>query len=376
MIVPRPTYAEINLQNLRFNLRSSREFIGQDLKYMAVVKANAYGHGAVECSRALELEGIDWFGVALVEEAIELREAGITKPILCLGGFFEGQEESAAKYSLTPVVFRLEQAELLDSVAKKAGKQLSAHIKIDTGFGRIGGRWDQIEEFARKVTEFSNLNIDGLMTHFAAADDPAENDFTNDQIRRFYESVDIFHNLGFSPSFIDLANSPGAVAHPNSRGNMVRLGGILYGLGGDILPPNINKPELRPVLSLHSKIAYVKRVPKGESLGYGRTFFTKRDSLIATVPIGFHDGYRRGLSNKARVIIQDQYAPVVGRVSMDWVIVDVTDIGDVSTGEEVVLIGAQNGLAVTAEELAAQVDTISYEITCGIGHRVPRHYIG
>ena len=370
----RPTYAEINLDNLRFNLRSSCKFIGRDLKFMAVVKANAYGHGAVECSRALDRAGADWFGVALVEEAVELRKAGISKPILCLGGFFEGQENSFLEYSITPVVFRIEQAERLNAVCK--GGRTNIHIKIDTGCGRLGVRWDQVIEFAQRLSGLSNLNVEGLMTHFAAADDPAENDFTNGQTRRFYESVDLFRDLGFSPSFIDLANSPGAVMHPNSRGNMVRLGGILYGLGGDILPEKIDKPELRPVMSLYSKIAHLKSVPKGESLGYGRTFFTKRNSVIATVPIGYHDGYRRGLSNQARVIINGHNAAVAGRVSMDWIIVDVTDVDKVNVGDEVILIGSKNDLVITAEELAGHLDTISYEITCGISSRVPRHYIG
>jgi alanine racemase len=375
MDASRPTYAEINLTNLRFNLRSSREFIGRDLKCMAVVKANAYGHGAVECSRVLEGEGVDWLGVALVEEAVELRKAGIKTPILCLGGFYEDQEALFTEYSVTPVVLSIKQAQLLSGASGNLGSQQNIHIKIDTGFGRIGVWWEEVADFAKQLSGLSNLNVDGLMTHFAAADDPAENDFTNEQIRRFYESVDIFHDLGFSPSFIDLANSPGAVGHPNSRGNMVRLGGILYGLGDDTLPRGINRPELRPVLSLYSRIAYLKRVPKGESLGYGRTFFTKRDSLIATVPVGFHDGYRRGLSNKSRVIISNQYAPVVGRVSMDWIIIDVTDIGDVIAGSEVILIGSRDSLVITAAELAGFIDTISYEVTCGIGSRVPRNFV-
>jgi len=375
MNASRPTRAEINLDNLRFNVRSSREFIGGDLKYMAVVKANAYGHGSVECARALENE-VDWFGVALVEEGVELRTAGIRKPILSLGGFYNGQESLLIEHSVTPVIFRIEQAESLSRAIGVSSTKQEVHVKIDTGFGRLGVRFDQVEDFADRLSRFSNLSVDGLMTHFASADDLSENDFTDGQIRRFYEAVDIFRDFGFAPSFIDLANSPGAVGHINSRGNMVRLGGILYGLGGDILPQDIEKPELRPVMSLISKIALLKNVPAGESLGYGRTFFTKRDSVIATIPIGYHDGYRRGLTNKARVIINGKFAPVVGRISMDWIIADVTDICEAETGGDVVLIGAQDDAAVTAEELAGLVDTISYEITCGIGDRVPRRFIG
>jgi alanine racemase len=374
MTVLRPTYAQINLENLIFNLRSSREFIGREVRYMAVVKADAYGHGAIECSRALEEEGVDWFGVALVEEAVELREAGITKPILCLGGFFPGQETLLFDNSITPVVFDLEQAKILDEAAQRYQKTIAIHIKIDTGMGRLGVWWDEAANFAGTLKNLANLELEGLMTHFASADNPADNDFTNSQIDRFYKAVDIFRSVGYSPRLIDLANSPGAVGHPQSRGDMVRLGGILYGLGGDVLPPGIPKPELRPVMSLHSTIAQLKRVPKGETLGYGRTFTTRRDSIIASIPIGYHDGYRRGLSNKARVIINGTSAPVVGRISMDWTIVDVTDVPKTRIGDQVILIGSDGDHAIAAEDLARILDTISYEITCGVNKRVRRHY--
>jgi len=193
-------------------------------------------------------------------------------------------------------------------------------------------------------------------------------------VRRFEECVKIFQEKGFRPSYRDLANSPGAVGHPNTRGNMVRIGGILYGLGGDVLPKEIDKPELRPVLSLYSRIALLKKVPAGETLGYSRTFETKRDSLIATVPIGYQDGYIRLLSNSGRALVDGQYAPVAGRVSMDWIQLDVTDIPDCKLGDKVTLIGEENGNTVTAEEIAQKTGTISYEVTCGISARVPRIY--
>lgn len=371
----RPTFAEIDLEHLRSNLRAAREFIGPELKYMAVVKADAYGHGAVECARAFEQEGVDWLGVALIEEGLELRRAGVTTPILCFGSFYEGEEPSLIEKSITPVIFDHAQARSLDAAAKNVGGREDVHVKIDTGMGRVGVRWDAADEFVNGLARLENINIEGLMTHFAAADNPAENDFTDEQIRRFYEVVEIFQAAGFSPTLIDLANSPGAVGNPRSRGNMVRLGGILYGLG-DVLPAGIAKPELRPVMSLHSRIAFLKRVPKGETLGYGRTFRTERDSSIATIPIGYHDGYRRALSNTARAIVNETYAPVVGRVSMDWTIIDVTDIPDAAVGDDVVLIGRQGGLSMTAEELAKLSNTISYEVTCGISRRVPRRFIG
>ncbi|MEP6848384.1 MAG: alanine racemase [Acidobacteriota bacterium] len=374
MTAHRPTIAKIDLDNLAFNSHASRQFIGDEIKQMAVVKANAYGHGAVECSRRLELEGIDWLAVALPEEGFELREAGIQTPILCLGSFWSGQEEFLIEHDITPVVYQLDHARSLNAAASKKQIIFDVHVKIDTGMGRIGVRFDEVKEFSACLKEFRNLRVDGLMTHFAAADDLAQNDFTDAQVSRFYDSADVFRNEGFEPTFIDLANSPGAVAHPNSRGNLVRLGGILYGLGGDVLPAGVDKPELKPVLSLTSAIAHIKKVSAGETLGYGRTFTTTRDSVIATIPIGYYDGYRRGLSNRANVIIKGALAPVVGRVSMDWSLVDVTEITDAAIGNEVLLIGQQNDLEIRAEDLASILETISYEITCGISRRVERQY--
>lgn len=371
----RPTHARIDLRNLAFNLRSCRDFIGTDLKYMAVVKANAYGHGAVECARVLEAEGVDWFGVALIEEAIELREAGIKKHILCLGGIFPSQESEFLSHGVTPVIFNVESARKFNEAARKDGVTPNVHIKIDTGMGRLGVRWDEIDVFISELKSLSNLHVEGLMTHFAAADDPKENAFTKTQIERFGRVVQTFDSAGFHPDIVDLANSPSAVAHPESRAQMVRLGGLLYGLSGDILPPAVPKPELRPVMSLHSAVADVKRVSRGESVGYGRTFIAERDTTIALVPIGYHDGYRRVLYNRSKVIIREQPAPVVGRISMDWTIVDVTDIPGTSIRDEVTLIGSMGKLCITAEDLARSAGTISYEITCGIGPRVPHVYI-
>ena len=370
----RPTWAEINLDNLAFNFRSVKEFIGPEPKYMAVVKADAYGHGSVQCARRLEAEGIDWFGVALPEEGVELRQAGIRKLVLCLGGFWDGQEDLVLNHNLTPVVFQLEKAALLNAAAARRGTTVSIHVKVDTGMGRVGVRHDHVAEFAATLKMLDHLRLEGVMTHLAAADDLGQNDFTDLQIERFEAAVGIFREHGFAPAYLDIANSPGAVAHPRSRGNMVRLGGVLYGLGGDVLPREIEKPELKPVMSLYSRIAHVKNVPAGETIGYGRTFETSRDSVIATIPIGYQDGYRRDLSNKGQAVLHGQCVPVAGRISMDWTMLDVTGVKDVSTGDPVVLIGDQDGCRISAEEIAALTGTISYEITCGIDRRVPRIY--
>ncbi len=374
--IKRPTWAEINLENLAFNFRSVKKFIGNEIGYMAVVKADGYGHGAVACAKKLIAEGVDWFGVALLEEGIELRENKIETPILGLGGFWKGQEELFLEHNITPVVYQLETAEKFNNAAQEKRVFADVHIKIDTGMGRIGVRFDNVREFATKLKKFENLRVEGIMTHLAAADNLCENDFTDTQIKRFNEAVAVFEENGFRPKFKDMANSPGAVAHKNSHGNLVRLGGILYGLGDDVLPKATAKPDLKAVLSLHSRIAQLKRVPKGETLGYGRTFKTERDSVIATVPIGYQDGYRRSLSNRGRAIINNQYVPVVGRISMDWTILDATDLKDVNVNDEVILIGECGKLKVTAEELARLIETISYEITCGINRRVTRKYVG
>lgn len=372
----RPTWVEINLDNLAFNFHSIKKFIGENLGFMAVVKADAYGHNAVCCAKRLEAEGIDWFGVALPEEGLELREKGIVTPILCLGSFWAGQEKCLLENNLTPVIYQIEQAELLDRAAEEKNIIASVHVKIDTGMGRIGVRFDEVKDFAEKLRDYKNLRVDGIMTHFATADNLSENDFTDGQITKFNEAVAIFEAKGFRPTYKDLANSPGAVAHENSRGNLVRIGGILYGLGDDVLPAGIDKPELKPVMSLHTRVAHLKRVPKGETLGYSRTFTTEKNSLIATLPIGYQDGYRRSLSNNGRAIIGGQYAPIVGRISMDWTILNVTEIINVKVNDEVVLIGESQNLKVTAEEIARTTQTISYEITCGINRRVTRKYVG
>lgn len=370
----RPTVAKIDLDALAFNFRSSKSFIGDRSKIMAVVKADAYGHGAVPCALRLEREGVDWLGVAIAEEAFELRDAGIGRPILCLGGLWSGQEAALIERHVTVAIFRIEHAELLDRAAKEAGIKVPIHVKLDTGMGRVGVPHERAEEFAQKLASLENIKVDGLMTHFAVADDLGQTDFTDRQIQIFNECVDHFRAAGHDPELLNMANSPGAVAHPKSRSNLVRLGGIIYGLGGDVLPKGIPQPDLRPVMRIETRIADVKSFETGESLGYGRTFVTSRPSTIALIPMGYHDGLPRTLSNIGRVIVRGRPAPIVGRVSMDWTLVDVTDIPDVTFNDTVTVIGADGDERVLAEDLAIATGTISYEITCGIGARVPRAY--
>ncbi len=372
----RPTWAEIDLDALASNLRVIRQTVGPDVKVMAAVKANAYGHGAVECARRLEAEGVDWFGVALPEEGVELRSAGITKPILCLGGLWKGQEAVCLHESLTPVVYRPDMIESLDRAARDHGVVADVHLKVDTGMGRLGVRSEALPEFCDTLARSQNLHLDGLMTHLAAADDPNRKDFTRTQLDRFAEAASILRERGFTPTHLHGANSAAAFAVPESRGNMVRPGATLYGFSRDVLPPNIPAPPLRPVMSVHSRIMLLKQVDKGEKLGYDCTFETTRESLIATIPIGYDDGYQRALSNRGRVIVRGKFAPVVGRVSMDLTLIDVTDVAGVSLDDQVTLLGRESELVITAEDVAELAGTISYEIACGISNRVPRVYLG
>lgn len=372
----RPTVATIDLDALAFNFHSSKKFIGEDIQYLAVVKANAYGHGAVDCARRLEFEGVDWFGVALVEEGIELRNAGIIKPILVLGGLWSGQENAVIDHGLTPAISTFNQLELLDRAAAKLDLEVKVHLKIDTGMMRIGVRWNEFGQFIDRLSMCKHLHIEGVMTHFAAADDLAETAFTEQQMRRFDECVERLFAHGIQPDIIDLANSPGAVGHPAARRQLVRLGGILYGLGGDVLAKEIEKPELRPVMSLRSKVAMIKQVDAGETIGYGRSFTSERAMTIAVVPIGYADGLPRGLSSKGSAIIRSRLAPIIGRISMDWTVFDVSNIDGVLGGDEVTLIGSEVNETILAEDLAGMTGTISYEITCGIGPRVSRLVIG
>jgi alanine racemase len=371
----RPTWAEIDLDALASNFRAIRERVGPGVSVMAAVKANAYGHGAVECARRLEAEGVDWFGVALPEEGRELRSAGVTKPILCLGGFWDGQEALCLQERLTPVVYRLDMIESFDRAARDHGVVADVHLKVDTGMGRLGVRADALPEFCEILKSCKNIRLDGLMTHLAAADDPKREDFTRSQLDRFAQAVSVFRERGFTATHLHGANSASAFALPESRGNMVRPGATLYGFVRDVLPPNIPAPLLLPVMSVHSRIMLLKKVDKGEKLGYDCTYETTRESLIATIPIGYDDGYPRALSNRGQVIVRGKFAPVVGRVSMDLTLIDVTDVPGVSLDDEVTLLGRDGELTITAEDIAELAGTISYEIACGISSRVPRLYV-
>lgn len=375
----RPTWAEIDLQALAENFSSVKEQVGPGVTLMAVVKANAYGHGAVECARRLEAEGADWFGVALPEEGIELRHAGIEKPILCLAGFWEGQADACLQNKLTPAVYQLETIEALDRAARDRGEVADVHVKLDTGMGRLGVRFDEVGTFVGELQRFRNVRIDGLMSHFAAADEPRCGSLTSHQIERFENATNAFREHGFQPTYTHIANSAGVFgqsgAFAKGTANMVRPGGVLYGLWRDILDPAHRDGPLKAVMSLHSQITLLKWVPAGETVGYGCTFEASSKTRVATVPIGYDDGYMRALSNRGHAIIRGVYATVIGRISMDLTIIDVTNVPDVAVNDQVTLMGRVDHLAVTAEDIAKTAGTLSYEVTCGIGTRVPRVYL-
>jgi alanine racemase len=374
MVGRRPTWAAIHLDALAANFHIVKDQVGPDVNVMAVVKANAYGHGAAECARRLEAEGADWFGVALPEEGIELRNARIAKPILCLAGFWEGQASACLQQRLVPVVYRLDMIEALDRAAGERGAVADVHLKVDTGMGRLGVRFDEVSEFAAALKRFENLRFDGFITHFAAADEPSCGPLTHDQIQRFETAVAVFKEHGFEPTYKHLANSAAIFGQPGAWGNMVRPGGVLYGLWRDILAPADRDVNLLPVMSLHSRITLLKWVPPGETVGYGCTFEASRKTLVATIPIGYDDGYMRALSNRGHAIIRGVYATVIGRISMDLTLIDVTNVPGVQLDDEVILMGQDSSLSITAEDLAKTAGTLSYEVTCGIGARVPRIY--
>ncbi len=367
----RPTAAVINIGALEHNFSEVvRRVAGR--KILAVVKAQAYGHGAVVVSRRLLGLGADMLGVALVEEGMELRQAGIDAPILMMGSLFPEQAEALTGLRLTPVVFTANTARALSRAAQKLRTTVSVHLKIDTGMGRIGMAPEEADEFVEMLRGLPGIDIQGLMTHFADAD-LREKAFASKQIDRLRALVQRLTEKGISVPLIHAANSAAVLSYQDSLFTMVRPGLMLYGYSP--LEAGAAQSDLLPVLSLVTKIAYLKKVVAGTSISYGRTFITKRDSLIATLPVGYADGFSRGLSNTGEALIRGRRAPIVGRVCMDMCMADVTDIPGVSEGDDIVLIGRQADERITAEDIAAKTGTIPYEVLCGISSRVPRIYL-
>ena len=362
----RPTVLEIDLEQIRRNLRLFDENTGESA-LMAVVKADCYGHGAIPCAKASVEAGAKVLCVAMAEEGMELREAGMTAPILLLGYADEIALEYAVKYDLMPMIFTPENLLDCENAAKKVGKKAEIHVKIDTGMNRIGLK---TEEELRKLLDTAktcpHVEIKGVMTHFCTADVP-ESDFGEEQMETFRGLLPIFAEYGISP-FVHAAASAAALRYEDARFDGVRAGIVMYGVD------YLGTLPVRPAMTWKTKIIHLKTIHKGETVGYGRHFTAEKDTVIATLPVGYADGYRRSFSNRAEVLIGGRRAKVRGNVCMDQIMVDVTGI-PCAVGDEVVLMGRQGGETVSPVELADLAETIPYEIMTGISKRVPRVYL-
>jgi alanine racemase len=367
------TTAEVDLGALAYNYHQLRQLSPPSVKFLAVVKADAYGHGAIPVSQKLEELGTDFLGVATVQEGVELRQGGMKKPILILSGIYPEEVEEVITQHLTSMVYRLDVAEALAAAAKKRRTKIPVHIKVDTGMGRIGLLPEDTPAFVNRLRKLENITIEGIASHFSTAEeeDPS---FAAEQLQRFSGTIAEIKKMGIDPPFYHVANSAALVNLSAAHCTLVRPGIMLYGA----YPASSLKPKisLHRVMSWKSRIADIKAVPAGYPISYGRTFVTQHTSRIAAIPVGYADGYHRLLSNRGAVLVKGRRMPVVGRVCMDWTMVDVTAIPDVGVGDEVVLMGSQAGQEITPEEIGGWIGTISYEILCSVGRRVQRVYKG
>lgn len=376
----RPTWAEVSLRTLRENYRMVRDYVGKGVTVCAVVKAYAYGHGAVECAQALQQEGATWLGVTSLDEAIPLREEGIDTRILLMTGFWRGEQEEVVRLSLTPTVWEVEHVELMERAAARLdATQHPVHLKVDTGMGRLGATLEELPRVLKALRSASHLKLEGVATHLASSevlDAPS----VAEQLKNFETARRQLIDFGFNPQFVHAANTSAVISHHEAWNSMVRPGLALYGYhlpferAGRVVSGRGLKLAVKPVLTWKTRIFSLRDMRAGQALGYGGTYVTKAPSRVAVLPVGYADGLNRGLSGGGRVIVRESYAPIVGRISMDLTLVDVTGIADVEVGDEVVLLGAADGLTVDAREHAELANTIPYEILCGISKRVPRRY--
>ncbi len=379
LILDGRTWAEVSLPALGNNFHAIQKHVGPGVTICAVVKADGYGHGAVECARVLESEGARWLGVTDAAEGLALRGAGVQARVLLMTGIWKGEEDAIVAQNLTPTIWEPWHIELLESAARKRESILPVHLKIDTGMNRLGASPGALPHLYEMLSKCKHLTLEGVSTHFASAEVLDAEDAVR-QTKRFEQGLAVLQSYGLKPPLVHMGNSAAMTARPDTWKTMVRPGIALYGYslaftrGGEAAAVTPLLP-LRPVLSWKTRVLTVKEVAAGEAVGYMGTFVTKSRSRIAVLPVGYADGYPRLLSNRARVIVGGEYAPVVGRVSMDLTIVDVTHIHGVAVGDEVVLIGKSSDKSVDAVELARLCESVPYEILCGLSQRVPRVYV-
>ncbi len=377
----RPTWVEVSLTALQHNFRTIQDYVAPGATVCAVVKADAYGHGAVNCARALEQEGAMWFGVTSTDEGVQLRQGGVTGRILLMTGFWRGEEEAVVQHDLTPAVWEWWHIELLEDAAERLKHEtVPVHIKVDTGMARLGLAIADLGLFAQMLKDAQHVVAEGLFTHLASSEVIDAPD-VDAQLTRFEDVITTVIESGLSPVYYHVANSAAIITKQQSWKNMVRPGISLYGYYLPFLSAISGVPDaslelpIHPVLSWKTRIISIREVPARTRIGYNGAYMTQSPARIAALPVGYADGLSRQLSNRGRVIVRDDYAAIVGNVSMDITLIDVTGIPGVDVGDEVILIGASPRRKITAWEHASHAGTIPYEVLCGISKRVPRRYV-
>jgi len=377
----RPVWVEVSLKAIAQNLRTVRRHIGPKPEILAVVKSNAYGLGAVPVTKALEKAGAERFGVTCSNEGVELREAGIRKPILVLTGFWPGEEKRFVENRLTPTVTRVEDVRLLEHAAKSARlkSRFRFHLKINTGMNRLGISPSELRAFAEALADCRHLELEGTFTHFASAEDFGARQ-TDDQENLFRECLDRLHSLGLSPGIVHMANSGAVCARPSTWADMIRPGAILYGYYQSFDPPQKGREvrerlPLEPSLSLRARIITLRNLALGQSVGYGARFTTQRPTRVAVINAGYADGIMRQRSNHGCVLVRGRLVPIVGTVSMDLTTIDVTDVPAVELGDIVTIYGKDGSAEIRVSDVAREIGTVTSDLLCALGRRVPRFYL-
>jgi len=368
---PWPCWIEVDLDAIEHNVAALRDLVGPSCQVMAVVKAQAYGHGALPVAMAALEAGATWLAVARVQEGVQLREAGVDAPVLLLGPFTDTEVPLIVRWELRPTLVNPRQAAELSRAAAASGRMVPVHVKVDTGLGRYGASVEELRTLLREMGSMPALRLEGLYSHFATAEDP-DGSYASSQLETFRAVHAMLEGEGFRFPLLHMGNSGGALGVEGSHLDMVRIGLSLYGLHPS--PHLVPRAALRPALSLHSRIARVFPLQPGQSVGYGRIFVATEPRIAALIPVGYADGLPRSHSNRGFVLVNGRRSRLIGRISMDQCVADVTEVGPVAEGDPVVLIGSQGETAITCEEFAQRSGTISYEVLTSLGYRVPRVY--